>query len=99
MKTYGEVLLILALVGGDWLASFPGQFTPGKGARYPVDRRLGEPQDLCGGHPTGGSNSDPSAVQPDCAIPALPFTKKHCTRQRPGHNYEKPVSYSLDSQV
>jgi hypothetical protein len=54
MKTYGgvevyvHVFLTSALVGGEWSASRPGRFTPGKGARYPLDRRLGMPQNRSG---------------------------------------------------
>jgi hypothetical protein len=32
------------LDGGQWLTSRPGRFTPGKGHRYPFNRRLGGPQ-------------------------------------------------------
>jgi hypothetical protein len=34
----------MALYGGEWSASRPGRFTP----RYPLDRRLGGPQDRSG---------------------------------------------------
>jgi hypothetical protein len=50
MKAYGEVdvqthiSLISALAAGQWLASRPGRFTPGKSRRYPLDRRLGDPR-------------------------------------------------------
>jgi hypothetical protein len=37
-----HIFLTLILVGGEWLVSRPGQFTPGKKSpRYPLDRRLG----------------------------------------------------------
>jgi hypothetical protein len=50
MKTYGgvdahiHVVLTLALVGCEWLASCPSIFTPGKEPQYPLDRRLSGPQ-------------------------------------------------------
>jgi hypothetical protein len=56
MKVYGgvdvqkDVFLTLALVGGEWLASRPGRFTPGKDPRYPLDRKLGGPQSRTGRH-------------------------------------------------
>jgi hypothetical protein len=46
MKAYGGVevqshsFLISALAGGEWSASPPGRFTPGKETRYPLYRRL-----------------------------------------------------------
>jgi hypothetical protein len=51
MKTYGgmdvyiHVLLISALIGGEWSTSRPRPLYPrGKSPRYPLDRRLGVPQ-------------------------------------------------------
>jgi hypothetical protein len=50
MKTYGgvdvliHIFLTSALVGGEWSASRPCRFTPGKSPRYPFYRRLGGPQ-------------------------------------------------------
>jgi hypothetical protein len=76
MKKYGgvdvqiHVFLTSALVGGEWSDSRPGRFTPGKSPRYPLDRRLGGPQNRSGGHGKEefldyrDSNSDPSVVQP-----------------------------------
>jgi hypothetical protein len=83
MKTYVgvdvliHVFLTLALVGGV-LRFTTRPLYP----RYPLDRRLGGPQNRSGRlgeekktAPTGNLNSDPSAVQPvasrstDCAIP------------------------------
>jgi hypothetical protein len=41
--------LTLVLVGGEWSVSQPGHaLAPGKGHRYPVDRRLGGPQNRFG---------------------------------------------------
>jgi hypothetical protein len=55
MKVFGgvdgyiHVFLTSALVGGEWSASRPGRFTPqGKNLRYPLDRRLGGPQNWSG---------------------------------------------------
>jgi hypothetical protein len=57
MKVYGgwmyvvyiHILLTLALDGGEWSASRPGRFTlRGKNAWYPLDRRLGMPQNQSG---------------------------------------------------
>jgi hypothetical protein len=55
MKTYGgvdvqvHVFLNSELVGGEWSASRPGRFTAGgKSPRYPLDRRLGGPQNQSG---------------------------------------------------
>jgi hypothetical protein len=39
-----------ALVGGEWLASRPGRFTPGGKPPYPLDRRLVGPQSHSGRH-------------------------------------------------
>jgi hypothetical protein len=36
--------LTSALVGREWSASHPGHIIPGESLRYPLDRRLGEPQ-------------------------------------------------------
>ena len=33
-----------ALDGDEWLTPRPGRFTPGKNIRYPLYRRVGEPQ-------------------------------------------------------
>jgi hypothetical protein len=45
MGSGGIAPLTLALDGGEWSASRPGHFTPGgKNPRYPLDRRLGGPQ-------------------------------------------------------
>jgi hypothetical protein len=49
MTAYGgmdvliHIFLTLVLVGGDWSASRPDRFTPGKSCRYPFDRKLGGP--------------------------------------------------------
>ena len=44
-KKYTSTLsLTSALDGGGWLTSSPGRFTPGKGTRYPLYRRLGGPK-------------------------------------------------------
>jgi hypothetical protein len=55
MKAYGgvdvyiHVYLTLALAGGEWLASRPGRFIPGKRAPwYSLDTRLGRPQNRSG---------------------------------------------------
>jgi hypothetical protein len=46
MKAYGRVnvriyvFLTSALDGGEWSASRPGRFTPGKSPRYPLDKKL-----------------------------------------------------------
>jgi hypothetical protein len=46
MKTYGgvdiqiNVFLTLALVSGEWSASWPSPFTPGEGASIWVDARI-----------------------------------------------------------
>jgi hypothetical protein len=53
MKTWGSgditpLFLTSALEGGEWSASRPGRFTPGKSPRYPLDRRLGGPQNRPG---------------------------------------------------
>jgi hypothetical protein len=39
-----EDAIISALVGGEWSASRPGRSNPGKGSRYPLDRRLCGPK-------------------------------------------------------
>jgi hypothetical protein len=50
LKMYGKVevqlhmFLTLALDGGEWSASCPCFFIPGKESWYPTDRRLGGPQ-------------------------------------------------------
>jgi hypothetical protein len=50
MKVYGgvdiliHVFLTSELIGGEWSASRPCPFTPGKSTWNPLDRRLGEPQ-------------------------------------------------------
>jgi hypothetical protein len=88
MKAYGEVdvynhfFLTSALTGGEWSASLPDRFTPGKSPRYPLDRSLGGPQSQSGQHgeekildPTG-TRTPTSVVQPvlglytEYAIPA-----------------------------
>jgi hypothetical protein len=38
------VFLTLALVGSEWPVSRSGLVTPEESPRYPLDRRLGEPQ-------------------------------------------------------
>jgi hypothetical protein len=44
-----HVFLTSALVGGEWSASSPSCFTPGEVAhRYPLDRRVGGPQNRPG---------------------------------------------------
>jgi hypothetical protein len=52
MKAYGEwihIFLTSELAGAEWSVSRPGRFTPGEGSpRYPLDRRLGEPQSRSG---------------------------------------------------
>jgi hypothetical protein len=54
MEAYGGVHVVIhifltsALDGGEWSASLPGRFTPGKEPRYPLDRRLGGPQSRSG---------------------------------------------------
>jgi hypothetical protein len=66
-----HVFLTSALVGGEWSASRPCRFTPGKDLLAHIDRRLDEPQSRSGRRgevkifdTTGTRNSDPSAVQP-----------------------------------
>jgi hypothetical protein len=61
-----------------WVVSFTPLplYTRGKSPRYPLDRRLGGPESRSGirednSWPYWDSNSDPSVVQPDYAIPAL----------------------------
>jgi len=46
MKTYWdvEVFLTSAVDGGEWSASRPYRFKPGKSHRNPLDRRLGGPR-------------------------------------------------------
>jgi hypothetical protein len=39
-----HAFLISALDGDEWLASCLGRFIPEEGTRYPLDRRLGGPQ-------------------------------------------------------
>jgi hypothetical protein len=88
MKTYGgvtvqiQVFLTSALVGGEWSASRPGRFTPGKiaqcthwiGGWMGLRAGLDDVQKIL--DLIGTRNFDPSAVQPvtshyiDCAIPA-----------------------------
>jgi hypothetical protein len=54
MKTFGGVevystILDLGTRWGEWSASRPGRFTPGKRVpRYPLDRRVGGPQGWSG---------------------------------------------------
>jgi hypothetical protein len=54
MKMYGgvdvyiHIFLTSALAGGEWSASRPESFTPGKEPLVPLDRRLGEPQTRSG---------------------------------------------------
>jgi hypothetical protein len=71
MKAYGGVdveihdFLTSALVGGERSAWRPDRFTP----RYPLDRKLGGPQNWSerrgeNSRPYWDSNSDPSVVQP-----------------------------------
>jgi hypothetical protein len=55
MKAYREVdvqihiFLTSALVGGEWSDRLNGRFTPqGKSPRYPLDSRLGGPQNRSG---------------------------------------------------
>jgi hypothetical protein len=49
MKTYREVDVLIhifltsALLGGEWLVSLPGRFTPGEKTPYPLDKGLGGP--------------------------------------------------------
>jgi hypothetical protein len=50
MKTLGSggavpPFLTSALDGGEWSASCPGHFTPGKEPQYPLDRRLVGPRE------------------------------------------------------
>jgi len=46
----GEVqlhsVLTLTLDGGQWSTSHPGRFIPGRRPRYPLNRKLGGPQDV-----------------------------------------------------
>jgi hypothetical protein len=50
MKAYGgvdvyiHIFLTSALAGGEWSALRSDRFNPGKGPRYPLDRRLGGPR-------------------------------------------------------
>jgi hypothetical protein len=37
-------ILTSTLVRGEWSASRPGRFTPGKEPRYPLNKRMGGPQ-------------------------------------------------------
>ena len=63
---------------GGWLAPRPGRFTPAKETRYPLYRRLGEPQGRSGRvrKISPPPEYDPRAVQPvashytNWAIPA-----------------------------
>jgi hypothetical protein len=55
MKAYGRgdvqihIFLTSVLAGGEWSASRPDRFTPGeKSPRYPLDKRLGGPQNRYG---------------------------------------------------
>jgi hypothetical protein len=49
MGVYIQVFLTLALVGGEWLASRLNRLTPrGNSTRYPLEWRLGGPQDRSG---------------------------------------------------
>jgi hypothetical protein len=74
-----HIFLTSALAGGEWSASRPCRFTPGrKIPRYPLDRTAGlddvEKKKFL---TTPGLEPDPSVVQPvgsrytDCVIPAL----------------------------
>jgi hypothetical protein len=78
-----HILLTSILVGGEWPASCPGSFNPGKSPRHPLSRRLGGLQSRSGQRgkeeiflPYWVSNSDPSVDQPvvslytNCTIPA-----------------------------
>jgi hypothetical protein len=84
MKTYGEVhvyihvFLTSALVGGEWSVSHLSRFTPKERApQYPLDRRLGGPQNWPGQHgeeknltPTGTQTPTPQMSKPKAvAIP------------------------------
>jgi hypothetical protein len=73
-----------ALDGDEWSASRRGSFTSGEKARYPLDRRLGEPQSRsrCSSEeekslPLPGieprSSSSQRSHYTDWAIPALKF--------------------------
>jgi hypothetical protein len=79
-KTFNEVNTLNIIDGGEWSASRPRRFTPGGNrTRYPLDRRLGGPQNRSRRREEDkildyrDSNSDPSDVQPvasgftDCA--------------------------------
>ena len=44
----GIAPLILNLEGGKWLASCPGCLTPWELSQYPLNKRLGGPQNQCG---------------------------------------------------
>jgi hypothetical protein len=49
VDVYIHIFLTSALVGGEWSASRPCRFTPRlKSPRYPLDRRLSEPQNRAG---------------------------------------------------
>jgi hypothetical protein len=58
--------LTSALDVGGWLTSRPGRYTPGKETRYPLYRRLGEPQGRSGRvrKISAQTGFDPRAVQP-----------------------------------
>jgi hypothetical protein len=82
VRSYSLLYLILtsALAGGEWSASRPGRFTPGESPRYPLNRRLGEPQNRSGRFgeekildPSGIRIPTPrsSSRYTDYAIPAL----------------------------
>jgi hypothetical protein len=48
-RRYSSSFSTSALEGGEWSASRPGRdLAPGKGSRYPLDRRLGGPQSRSG---------------------------------------------------
>jgi hypothetical protein len=48
VAVYIHIFLTSALVGGEWSASRPCRFTPGKELRYTFYRRLGGPQSRSG---------------------------------------------------
>jgi hypothetical protein len=43
-----HIFLTYTLVGGEWSATRPGRFNPGKMFQYPSERRLGEPHSRYG---------------------------------------------------
>ena len=52
--------MVTALEGGEWSAARPGRTLPPGKTRYPLDRRLGGPQDRSG----GAENLDPPEFDP-----------------------------------